>query len=76
MRNHTAAQSLNRVLRFPPFLALLLGLLLVPFGYPNAVESILHRLGDTLALLSVGYQLRLADAHGRIKALCLGFRTN
>lgn len=65
----------RRVLTFPPFQALLLALLLMPVDYPAAVEGILDRLGATLAplaLFSVGYQLRLADLEGRLRALSMG----
>jgi predicted permease len=65
----------RRVLTFPPFQALLLALLLTPIEYPAVVESIMERLGATLAplaLFSVGYQLRLADLEGRLRALSMG----
>src|SRR3712207_9115112 len=68
----------RKVLTFPPFQALLLALLLTPVEYPAPVEGILERLGATLAplaLFSVGYQLRLADLEGRLRALSVGLRS-
>jgi predicted permease len=71
--------SLSRVVRkvvtFVPFQALLLALALRPIDFPAGVEELLGRLGATLtplALVSVGFQLRLSDLHGRIPALTLG----
>lgn len=71
----TARDLLLRVLRFPPFIALLLALLLRPFTFPDAVAQMLTRLGDTLtplALVSVGLQLRLSELAGRERSLALG----
>jgi predicted permease len=71
--------SLSRVVRkvvtFVPFQALLLALALRPIDFPAGLEEMLGRLGATLtplALVSVGYQLRLSDLRGRISALTLG----
>ncbi|MDY1548045.1 AEC family transporter [Luteibacter sahnii] len=54
----------GRVLRFPAFLALLLGMLVgVTGGWPEAVDRLLMQIGQTLtplALFSVGLQFRLA----------------
>ncbi len=69
------AAMARKVLTFPPFQALLLALLLMPVDYPAVVESLLDRLGGTLAplaLFSVGYQLRLVDLKGRLRALSVG----
>jgi predicted permease len=65
----------KKILLFPPFQALLLALLLTPLEYPTQIESLLERLGQTLApvaLLSVGYQLRWGDLSGKIFPLALG----
>jgi len=75
----TAAEIALRIVRFPPFIALLLALLLIPVGYADWFATLLKRLGDTLAplaLLSVGLQLRLGHVaeHGRNLALGLGFK--
>ena len=64
-----------RVLRFPPFIALLIALCLIPFSYPEWFSVILKRMGDTLAplaLLSVGFQLRLGHLAGNGKKLAIG----
>ena len=65
----------GKVIKFAPFQALLLALILRPFEFPGDFEQMLTRLGATLAPLafvSVGYQLRLGDLKGRIPALTLG----
>jgi predicted permease len=68
-------QIAQRVVTFPPLLALLLALVLSPVGYPPWLAAMLHRLGDTLAplaLVSVGMQLRLDQLHGNRLPLSLG----
>lgn len=65
----------RKILLFPPFQALVLGLLLRPVAYPEALTFLLQRLGDTLtplALVSVGFQLRLGDLKGAFAPLCHG----
>ena len=72
----TSARALvRRVVLFPPFQALLLAVLLRPFTYPEAMVSVLQKLGDTLtplALASVGFQLRFHLAPGVARPLGLG----
>lgn len=74
-----AAEIARRILLFPPFLTLVVALLLRPVEYPAWAEALLSRLGDTLtplALVSVGLQLRLGDV-GRLRrelALGLGYK--
>ena len=66
-----AASVVLKVLKFTPFQALLLALVLRPLDVPEGVEQLLDRLGVTLAplaLVLVGYQLRLCDLAGRIPA--------
>jgi predicted permease len=66
---------LRRIVTFPPFLALLLAVLLLPADYPPLVVHVLTRLGDTLAplaLVSVGLQLRPRALSGRRRILALG----
>ena len=75
----TAASIVRSILRFPPFVALAVALLLLPVAYPEWLEVVLKRLGDTLApmaLLSVGLQLRLGHlaGNGRKLAIGLGFK--
>ena len=75
----TATEIALRILRFPPFIALVIAFALIPFEYAPWFSALLKRLGDTLAplaLLSVGLQLRLGHVaeHGRNLALGLGFK--
>ncbi|HEX4872247.1 MAG TPA: AEC family transporter [Nevskiaceae bacterium] len=66
----------QRVLRFPPFLALMLALLVGQLGgWPPAVSELLHRLGETLtpiALFVVGLQFRLGALRGRVGLVATG----
>ncbi|MBI1174646.1 MAG: AEC family transporter [Sideroxydans sp.] len=73
------AEMGRRILLFPPFIALVLALLLIPVAYPEWLSLVLKRLGDTLAplaLLAVGFQLRLGHlaGNGRKLAIGLGFK--
>ncbi|WP_035382959.1 AEC family transporter [Ferriphaselus sp. R-1] len=75
----TAAQIVQRIALFPPFISLCVALLLIPLDYADWFTVLLKRLGDTLAplaLLSVGLQLRLGHLaeHRRNLALGLGFK--
>ncbi|MDO8313404.1 MAG: AEC family transporter [Sideroxyarcus sp.] len=75
----TAAEIVKRIVQFPPFISLLIALLLIPVEYADWVTVLLKRLGDTLAplaLLSVGMQLRLGHVaeHKRNLALGLSFK--
>ena len=75
----TAAEIGRRIALFPPFIALIVALLLIPLDYAPWFTAILKRLGDTLAplaLLSVGLQLRLGHIaeHRRNLAIGLGFK--
>lgn len=70
---------LKRIALFPPFISLIVALLLIPVDYADWFNTILKRLGDTLAplaLLSVGLQLRLCHIaeHKRNLAIGLGFK--
>jgi predicted permease len=71
----TAAQIVKRIALFPPFISLLIALLLIPVEYADWFSVLLKRLGDTLAplaLLSVGLQLRLGHIMGNARNLVLG----
>jgi predicted permease len=73
------AEMAKRVFRFPSFIALLVALALIPFEYPEWLTIVLKRLSDTmapLALLAVGFQLRLGHlaGNGRNLAIGLGFK--
>ena len=69
----------KRISQFPPFIALVIALIFIPTEYPEWLTMVLKRLGDTLAplaLVSVGYQLRLGHlaGNGRNLAIGLGFK--
>ena len=71
----STATIVRNILRFPPFVSLIIALLLLPVTYPDWLNSILMRLGDTLAplaLLSVGLQLRLGYFWGNCCSLSIG----
>jgi malate permease and related proteins len=71
----TARAVAQRIFTFPPFLAVLVALASAPLPLPPWADAVLARLGDTLAplaLLSVGFQLRLAAVHSRWRPLAAG----
>jgi hypothetical protein len=71
----TARAVAKRVFSFPPFLAVLAALALAPLPLPGWIDALFLRLGDTLAplaLLSVGFQLRLAAVRSRWRPLAAG----
>lgn len=71
----TVAQIAKRIVLFPPFISLVIALLLIPMEYADWFTALLKRLGDTLAplaLLSVGMQLRLGHLAGNARNLMLG----
>lgn len=75
----SAKQILKRIALFPPFICLLIALMLIPIEYAEWFTVLLKRLGDTLApmaLLSVGLQLRPRQvlSNARNLALGLGFK--
>jgi len=75
----TMAEIAKRIVLFPPFISLVIALLLTPMEYAGWFTVLLKRLGDTLAplaLLSVGMQLRMGHVaeHKRNLAIGLGFK--
>jgi malate permease and related proteins len=66
----------RKVLLFPPFIALFVGIAAATFGgWPASIEPVLQRIGSTLvpiALFSVGLQLRLSFGDGQLAAVSLG----
>ncbi len=71
----TVGAMLKRITLFPPFIALVIALLLIPLAYPEWLSVVLKRMGDTLAplaLLSVGFQLRLGHLAGNGLKLAVG----
>lgn len=68
-------QMVRKILLFPPFQALILALILRPVPFPDELTAVLQKLGDTLtplALVSVGFQLRLGHLRGELRPLGLG----
>jgi predicted permease len=64
-----------RVLKFPPFIALMLAL--IPLQHPPLLDAMLQRVADTLApvaVFAVGLRLRLRPPEQR-SALCVGLAT-
>jgi predicted permease len=75
----SAAQILPRILLFPAFLAMLLGLALKGSSYPAFMELLLDSLAATLVpvvMIAVGFQLRLKLDSGQTTplVLALGFK--
>ncbi len=71
----TASEIMRRIVLFPPFIALIIALLLIPVEYAPWFTALLKRLGDTLtplALVSVGFQLRLGHLAGNTRNLAIG----
>ena len=65
-----------RIVTFPPFVCLLLGLVVgASGGWPDWIDGVLARLGSTLmplALFSVGLQFRLSVRAGQWSAMTIG----
>jgi predicted permease len=74
-RNATATQVVRKVLLFPPFVSLAVGVVAgLLGGWPQPVDAIFERIGATLApiaLFSVGLQFRLQFERGQTTALLL-----
>ncbi len=71
----SAGDILKKIVFFPPFIALLIAVMLIPVDYPLWFSAVLRRLGDTLAplaLFSVGYQLNPVHFKGNAFNLSLG----
>ncbi len=65
----------RKIVLFTPFQAFVLALLLTPLEYPIWLDDLLKRIGATLiplALVSVGYQIRLSHVRGKATALATG----
>jgi predicted permease len=65
----------RKIALFVPFQAFLLALILTPVEYPVWLDDLLRRLGATLvplALVSVGYQIRLSQVRGKAAPLAAG----
>ena len=69
----------HRIVAFPPFIATIAAVLLLPVTYPEWLDTLLIRLAATvapLALVSVGFQLRLSDVRGKVRPLTLALSYN
>jgi hypothetical protein len=65
----------KRIVIFPPFQALVAGILFIPLEFPVWAAEVLSKLGATLpplALLSVGFALRLSHIRGMEASLAIG----
>jgi predicted permease len=65
----------RRIVTFPPLIALVVAVALMPVSYPDWVGAVLRPLGQTLAplaLVSVGLQLRLGELRGNRGPLAMG----
>ncbi|MGD9539019.1 MAG: AEC family transporter [Alphaproteobacteria bacterium] len=70
-----AKAVVRKIALFTPFQAFVLALLLTPVEYPVWLDDLLKRIGATLiplALVSVGYQIRLSQVRGKATALATG----
>jgi malate permease and related proteins len=66
---------LKRIVTFPPFISIVIAFLLLPLDYPQELISLLEKLGSTLtplALLSVGFQMRLTNFNSHKLELAIG----
>ena len=67
---------LLRVMRFPPFIAMLVGFAVGALGgWPPLVDELLHRIGATLsplALFAVGLQFRPSDIRANLAPMAAG----
>lgn len=71
----TGRQIARRIVTFPPLIALVLAIALIPVTYPGWASMVLTRLGGTLAplaLVSVGLQLNFGAIRGNLAPLAMG----
>ncbi len=74
-RTPTAGEMALRVVRFPPLVALLIGLTLMPTEPPAAIAGLLQRLSDALlplAVLAIGLSIRFKLPRDELKPLAAG----
>ncbi len=70
----SATDIIKRIFAFPPFLALIMGFLLMRITYPSMVVKLLEGLSATLVplvIFSVGAQLRLRQPLANIKPIAV-----
>lgn len=71
----TRKDMLLKIITFPPFLALVAGLVLKNFSYPVLVSNFLHSLSVTLVpliMIAVGFQLQFSWQGQRLSPLLTG----
>lgn len=74
-KNVDLKQMLLRILIYPPVIALILGVLLRPFTYPDAIQYTLSTFGSMLTpltMLSIGCSLTLPRDKSMIKFISIG----
>ena len=74
-RTPTAGEMALRVVRFPPLVALVIGLTLMPADPPAAIAGLLQRLSDALlplAVLAIGLSIRFKLPRDELKPLAAG----
>lgn len=74
-QNVAMKSLIKRVIVFPPFIALMLAVALIPYEFPVPLTYTLDRLGQTLAplaLFSVGFQVRFSKINSLRTPLVLG----
>jgi hypothetical protein len=74
-KNLKISDILIRIIKFPAFYCLIIGVLLKPFPYPEFIQESLFKLSITLAplaLFSVGFQFKLGDIKFFKKELFIG----
>jgi len=71
----TPTELVRKIAMFTPFQAMALAILLSPFAFPEIVTGVLDKVGGTLtplALVSVGYQLRVSELGESWRELATG----
>ena len=71
----TPGALIKRICTFPPFIALLVALLLIPFSQPSLFISILTPIADSLVpvvMIAVGFQLKLRLSRDSLVPLSAG----
>ena len=74
-RTPAAGEMALRVVRFPPLVALVIGLTLMPAEPPAAIAGLLQRLSDALlplAVLAIGLSIRFKLPRDELKPLAAG----
>lgn len=78
-REPTGGEILRRIVRFPPFVALVVAITLMPASPPPLVDEILRRLADALlpvVTFAIGMQVRLRLPRRELAPLGVGLVLN